>query len=287
MSRITITQTGGTLSVDETQVAVVVIVGEQGPAGVGAESALLIANNLSEMNTPEKKAAARANLAIPAPETLAQQRWVCADFIQGGGNEIPYAGTAIASGLSGANVAALEIPEIFGARRIVSSTTTNSGFRFQMATGIRTTAGLFSRAIMAPLNAHTGTTVRLGFHDATVSNDAVDGVYFEIAEGVAVLKAANNSTRTTSAESLALSLSTFYIFDIEFTSTTEAVGRIIDLVTGVVLQTFSVASNIPTSNTRLFFHGLVAPNVGVVAVDLCSVDYLGFGPARPAWIAAF
>ena len=112
---------------------------------------------------------------------------------------LPWDINLISSGTQSKIAASDALKNHPGILRFTSSTTANSGARCQTSTGDLLFAGGESAEFIFYIATLTNTTIRMGFHDSVTSADAADGAYVEIpSTGAAVLKTANNSTRTTS-----------------------------------------------------------------------------------------
>jgi hypothetical protein len=162
-----------------------------------------------------------------------------------------------------------------------SSTTANGGYRYQPSTIAGDAFGQVSHKFMGVfkwLTSFTGRTVRIGFHDTNSSNDAVDGAYFEIVADTASAKTASNSTRTTNATTLTLSLDIPYVFDVEVNAGgTSARFRVYNGDTEALLLDVTNTTNIPTGTTRIFTSGIVATESSTTASDIGILYMLGEG----------
>lgn len=162
-----------------------------------------------------------------------------------------------------------------GIQRCTSSTTTNSGCSFITAATAFRFGGGESTEFVFQIPSLTNTTLRVGFHDATSSTDAVDGAYIEVpGTGAAVCKTANNSTRTTSATIATLSAATWYRAMIRVDRTAANVFCEIFDTNGNSLGSQTNSANIPTTAGREFGHGFVATNSGTTAVGVVDMDYM-------------
>lgn len=193
-----------------------------------------------------------------------------------------FTGTAI---LSGTNTTAIPSATLISKYPhgvfIRSSTTANSGYRYATTSVVGDLFGgvtKYFKCIWQPLTAHTNNTVRLGYHDATTSADAVDGAYFEIVNGVVSCKTANNSTRTTNATTTTLTINIHYTFIIEVNEAGTNVNFIVrNANTGAEVLNVNNTTNIPTTAGREFGTIFVATNSGTVASDIGILKYMGFG----------
>lgn len=220
----------------------------------------------------------------PVAMTFQQSRWRFSDFDNSAasGNP-PFTVAAISSGTFTTAPATADA-RTQGTLLLRSSATANSGVRIVTTQPVISATGAAFRGI-AYLSASQATrTLRLGFHDATTSADAVDGAYFEVANLTVVAKTASNSTRTTAGTNFVLTANTFYVFDIEYLTDTSVRFRVSVLSTGALVYDQTISTNVPTTITRAFFPSLVVTNSGTTAIDLMLIDYMGFGPAKPPHI---
>ena len=194
----------------------------------------------------------------------------------------PFLGAAISSGVNSGTIptSASLGHNPFGAF-IRSSTTANSGYRY-MTTSQATMffgGGLaFKFRGKFLWRAFTGSTVRIGFHDALTITDAADGAYFEIVDAVVSCKTANNSVRTTAGTTLTALVDRVYTFDIDVDSTgANARFRVYENLGGTAVLDQTITTNIPTTFARAFGAGVVATNSGTVAVDIGVMSELGMG----------
>jgi hypothetical protein len=213
-----------------------------------------------------------------------QTTWF-ADFLAAGTTmNPPFTGTAISSGTSAINTATYN--DRPGMVNLTSSTTANSGYRWQTdANSIGLRGGEVFECCFF-VNSLTTTTTRMGFHDATTVTDAVDGAYIELpaGSGAAVLKTSSNSTRTTSATIATLAVSTWYRAVIAVNRDGTSVTAEIFDSSGVSVGSQSNTTNIPTAVGRECQCGIVHTNSGVAATTGIILDYLAFrnGEGKPA-----
>lgn len=162
-----------------------------------------------------------------------------------------------------------------------SSTTANGGYRYQTSSMVSDYFGAIShkfRCQYMPLTSFTGRTLRIGFHDSVTNADAVDGAYFEIVDAVCSAKTSNNSTRTTNATTLTLSLNTAYTFDIDVNAAgTSARFRVYGGNSSTALLDVTITTNIPTTSARAFGAGIVATEVSTTASDIGILYGMGVG----------
>jgi hypothetical protein len=120
-------------------------------------------------------------------------------------------------------------------------------------------------------------TFRFGFHDATSSSDAVDGVYIEIdSSGVATGKTASNSTRSSTGTTSTLSTGTWYRSKIVVAAAAASVTFYLYDDSGTQLWTNSLPTNIPTTSGRETSAAVICTNSGTSAIDLMHIDYMAF-----------
>jgi hypothetical protein len=216
-------------------------------------------------------------------ETFAGSRWLFSDFnnTAATGNP-PFTVTALSTGtFTTAPAVADALAQ--GTLLLRGSNTANSGVRIATTQPWISASGLAFRAI-AYLPTLATRTLRVGFHDATTSTDAVDGAYFEVTNLTVVAKTASNSTRTTSGTTFVLTAATFYVFDIEYVSATSVRFRVSQLSNGTLVYDQTISTNVPSAIARAFFPSLVVTKSSGPASDLMLIDYMGFGPAKPSYI---
>lgn len=225
----------------------------------------------------------QVNQAAGAGETFAGSRWLFSDFYNSDATaNPPFTITAISLGtFTTAPAVANALAQ--GTLLLRSSFIANSGVRIVTTQPIISASGLAFRAI-AYLPTLATRTLRVGFHDATTSTDAVDGAYFEVTNLTVVAKTASNSTRTTSGTTFVLTAATFYVFDIEYVSATSVRFRVSQLSDGTLVYDQTISTNVPSAIARAFFPSLVVTNSATTASDLMLIDYMGFGPSKPSYI---
>ncbi|HSW64968.1 MAG TPA: hypothetical protein VLH56_16900 [Dissulfurispiraceae bacterium] len=169
-----------------------------------------------------------------------------------------------------------------------SSTTANGGFLFQAGAQfpLRLMPGAVFRAILRmtdTIASGQSATIRLGFHSSVTSADAVNGVYLEIFSSPTLrelrFKTADNSVRTTATVATFI-INTWYHVDIEITSLASVRCRVWTPALTLVMDR-TITTNIPNS-TRNLFAAVVATETSTTAVDICHLDYAGFGLERPS-----
>jgi hypothetical protein len=208
-----------------------------------------------------------------------------ADFLAAGTTmNPPFTGTAVSSGTSAMNAATYN--DRPGMVNLTSSTSANSGFRWQTdANSIRVSGGEVFECVFF-VNSLTNTLTRMGFHDSTSSADAVDGAYIELpaGSGAAVLKTASNSTRTSSGTIATLTTANWYRAVITVNRDATAVTAEIYDSSGGLLGSQTNTANIPSAVGRECQVGIIHTNSGATATTGIILDYLAFrnGDGKPA-----
>lgn len=226
-------------------------------------------------------------------ETILQSRWLFSDFLVNNTNQYPFLGLGIASG----TVVGIYSPTTpdghLGNAVIASSTSANSGYRYIIETqGIRNQQGLtfFSSFSLLSNSDARDRVIRLGFIDQSTSTTPTMGAYLEITGFGAVFKTVASSV-TTSSSSATLSSSTiaagiFYNILIEFLTTTSVKCKLVR-DNGTVELEVTHTTNIPLTSDR-FGCGIVAFIVTAgSAHQICAIDYMGFGQAKPNFLNSF
>jgi len=192
----------------------------------------------------------------------------------------PWLGAAINSGTTGGGPAAALYAEMMGAVLLRSSTTANSGYRWdtQALDRIAPRKNLFFECIFAIPDDLTNKTAKLGFYDdATNTTAGVDGTYFLIDNsGNMTPETSNNSTRTTGT-SYSLSVDTVYKAQIWWNGSSSVVFKITNMDESTVHASELINTNVPSGTTRRFGAGLVTKSSGTATDDLLVLDYMGWG----------
>jgi hypothetical protein len=162
-----------------------------------------------------------------------------------------------------------------------SSTSANGGYRYAPSVQTMMAFGTISRKFRGAFlwrTSFTDRTVRIGFHDANSSTDAVDGAYFEIIGSTCSAKTASNSTRTTNGTTVTLSLDVVYTFDVEVNAAgTSARFRVYENQNETPIMDVTNTSDIPTGTTRAFGPAIVATEASTTASDIGILYLLAFG----------
>ena len=223
--------------------------------------------------------ATKQDLIVPL---MPYDYWYETRFQNTNSTQAHIAGSAISGGTSSSTVPILASNTLYPYGVFLrSATSANGGFKYN--TSYITTdffggvAKKFQTAIMWKTS-FTGRTVRVGLHDSGTVSDAVDGAYFEILDNVVNCKTSDNSVRTTVTMATTLSIDEIYLFDIESnTAGTLITYKLINANTNVVIETATIATNIPTLSTRGFGVSLVATEATTTASDICVIYYIGNG----------
>ena len=161
-----------------------------------------------------------------------------------------------------------------------SSTTANSGYRFQTtnltAMFFGTTA--YKARTKFLWRAFASNTVRLGFHDTPTVADVADGAYFEIIGSTIACKTAASGTRTQAPVTYTALVDAVYTFDVDVNAAgTEARFVVYENLNTTPVLDQMISTNIPTLFNRAFGAGIVATNSGVTATDIGILYELGVG----------
>ena len=168
-----------------------------------------------------------------------------------------------------------------GVARLLSSTTTNSGYKFQTdVTSQRMSGGDVFICDFAILTNPSISTHRFGFHDTVTVSDAVDGVYFEVVGSTSPVlsgKSSNNSVRTATGTTYTLTPGAWYRASIIMSYDGTRVDFYLFNDAGALVWTNSITTNIPTASGRECGIGFISTNVGFLASTLAYVDFMKWG----------
>jgi len=199
-----------------------------------------------------------------------------------GAGTVGFAAAAVSSGTNNTALpaASLQGYNPFGAF-IRSNTAANGGFRYHTTSQVGQYFGSATAKFRARFlwrTSFTGRTVRIGFHDTATVTDAVDGAYFEVLDAVCSAKTASNSTRTTNATTVSLSLDTPYSFEIDVAANgASARFRVFAGTNETPILDVTNDTNMPTTTARVFGAGLIATEVSTTANDIGVIYSLGMG----------
>jgi len=162
-----------------------------------------------------------------------------------------------------------------------SGTTANGGYRYSTTSLVADYFGVVSHKFRCQFlwrTDFTGRMVRLGYLDTATSADSVDGAYFEIDGDMCQAKTANNSTRTTHATTLTLSLNTVYTFDIDVDAAGDnARFRVYEGDNATPVMDVTITTNIPKTAARAFGAGIVATEASTTVSDIGILYGIGMG----------
>ena len=223
-----------------------------------------------------------------AQRSFAQSRWLFNDFHATTNYMCPpfTASGAISSGSNSTAVPSGDYADAHpGANYVRSSATGNSGYRFYPTSQIKGASGLSYRAVFMPRASVANTQIIAGIHNGTSATEPTSGVYLIMAPGgVATFNAATNSARTSAPTTITLVAGTWYTVDISWVTAKDA-RCVVRNDAGDVLLDQTVTSNVPSSASYLLWPQWIGTCNLAAATDIALVDYLGFGPDRPAFAA--
>jgi hypothetical protein len=186
----------------------------------------------------------------------------------------PWYCTALASGTLSATAGTNEHPGIVS---IISSTSTNSGYRITHGAGnVYLLAGGENTKCWFRPQTLPGTTLRFGLHDATSITAPVDGAYVLMDPATARLSGRTmaNSASSVTGTDYQLVTNTWYCAKIIVNTDATRVDFYLYDDAGALLWTDNLTTNIPTATGREVGHGIVATNSGTTAVTLADVDLI-------------
>jgi hypothetical protein len=189
----------------------------------------------------------------------------------------PYGyGAALASGTSVSGTGTTNRPSI---QRLRSSASANSGYSYYgSGEGIILGGSEFTE-LLVTLCATNGTVMRFGFLDSVTTTEPTDGAYFELANGWLYGMTASNSTRTVSASSnlVAISSTSPDRLRIRVNSTASSVNFqwVTATAPGVFTTNLNTDISATITTTRATSHGFVVYNVPGGASDQLYVDAVG------------
>lgn len=206
-----------------------------------------------------------------------QKLWEHSNFLMSTTAEKPFTGAAINGGTTQTNSNNLGK---LGVRTLVSGTLSNSGYRFiTNQPGVGQAGEAFVGYFKTP-GSFSGIVYKIGFHDTTDVNDAIDSAgYLLVTGGVVEFKTALSSTRTT-VSSVTLSINTWYkVKIVRLTNSTTELSIYSD--TNTLLSSTVISTNIPTAVANWYYAGVIAHKTSAGAATLMDIDYMGVGPELP------
>lgn len=221
-----------------------------------------------------------------AAETFDQSRWVCNDFTGGATATMvaPLAFTAASSGTLAA-ASGVAAPQ-HGAIAIRDSTTANGGGQIENGMALFTGAGYAIRCIFRTPGIATA-TARIGCSNSIATSLANNFAFVEIVGLTATCRARRNvasDPEVVDPSPVNLTANTDYVLDIDWLSATEVRFVIWEQATSTVVKSFTATTaawpNPSASGIRV--GARATESTTSAATDILVIDYLGYGPARPA-----
>jgi len=183
---------------------------------------------------------------------------------------------AIALVASGTVTSLAGTPTHPGVVRITSSTSADSGATIVLnsKTAFLLAGSESSRCWFRPQTL-SGTTTRIGFHDASEFSGVTDGAFFYVDPATGIIYGKTSAAAvSTTGTGYQLVTDTWYLAILVLNSDASRVDFSLYDDAGSLLWTDFLTSNIPTAAGRELGHGLKSTNSGTTAVALTDVDYL-------------
>lgn len=224
------------------------------------------------------------NISVPAAPSLGLADW-WHEARFGSNNAAAmdfFVGAAVSSGTNTTAIPAAAVDGGIPAGVFLrSNTTANGGYRYQTSSLVGDRFGVTSHKYWCQFRwrtAFAGRTVFLGFHDSATVADPVDGAYFKVTTNIVSAVTANNSTRTTNATTVTLSLDVIYTFDVEVNAAgNSARFRVYAGTSATPILDVTNTTNIPTTSARAFGTGIVATESSTTASDIGILYMQGAG----------
>lgn len=185
----------------------------------------------------------------------------------------PFNGSVVSNG--SVNVAGTTTLNRPGIVRLRSGSNANSGYLIATNANSLILKGgeVFLSALI--INSIAATTViREGFIDTINSSDCVDGVYFEITNGLIRAKTSTNNVRTSSTNTFSIVVDTYYWTAIRINSDATLATFKVFNEAGTLLFTDTISTNIPTARDTGV--GIIGTSSLTGGTDLYSLDFMGF-----------
>lgn len=206
------------------------------------------------------------------------------EFLQSNAN-------AFAPGLLGASAASGTIAAAAGAANhpgcldLRDSTTANATYRIMTdVSAFLLAGGEACTFVFQDRNTTTRATsaFRMGFQDSTAVQTApVDGVYFNVAGGVATGRCRSNSSQTDTSTTYTLTENTWYTATIAINAAGTLATFTIYNESGTQVWTDTVATNIPTGASRFTGWGVLAGETSTdAAAAIVRMDYMSLEIGR-------
>jgi len=221
-----------------------------------------------------------------AAESFGQSRWVAQDFSGGATATMvaPFAFTASSSGTLAA-ASGVAAP-LHGAIAIRDSTTAGGGGQLENGMALFAGAGYAIRCIFRTPGIATA-TARIGCSNSFSIALGNNFAFVEIVGLTATCRARRNlasNPEVVDPAPVTLAANTDYVLDIDWLTATDVRFVIWELATGVVVKTWTATTaawpNPSASGIRV--GARATESTTSAAADILLIDYMGFGPARPA-----
>jgi len=225
--------------------------------------------------------------------TLAQARWISADFYQTTDN-MPFVGVAITSGTNSATLATGDLDAAHQGviRMSAASGSSSSGYRWATdLTRFRGQSGLACRTVfrMPPVGTFAKTyNFRAGFMDSVATTAPTDCamIFLDGTGGVAKGRVRANGTAVETSTSVTLTADTWYTFDVDYTANNTVRFSVSNDAGTLLWQASITDAEVPNTEARAFGMGFLTYRVTTgVAEQLGAIDRMAVGPSRPPWEA--
>lgn len=207
--------------------------------------------------------------------------YLSTDFmVATGSNAVdPFIGVAVVSGTTNQpNVVDENHP---GVLRILSSTSANSGYFIGTNTAQIRLAGGEALDVIFYIDTLAGTTARFGFFDSATIANPTDAAMIEVdSSGVATGKTFSNTVTSSTGTTGSLSQATWYRARIELNANATQVTFTIYNMSGGVVWSASLTTNIPTGAGRETGAGAIMTNSGTSAITLGHLDFMALDFGR-------
>lgn len=215
------------------------------------------------------------------PPLAPWDNWVETWFAYTTNPQPALAGAAISSGSSNnaSPIVSFQDGYYHNGAMLSSSATVNSGYRWLGTHGaIRFgTIPLKARTILRHIN-ETNVRTRCGFHDTTTFAEPLDGVWFDVENGVATGCSRSNATKYTTSTSFTMTMNAVYILDVDVNAdATQAVFSVYNGITEELLWSDILTEGIPTLNTRMTNMGVISTVTTAISSNLVVIYSFGFG----------
>lgn len=211
---------------------------------------------------------------IPSKKTMMPQE---SDMLNAGAsatlNFYPFTPAAISTGTYAAIADEADHP---GIARISGATNTGASITLGGLTTVLIGGSEVAEFIVR-WKLIANTAIRIGFFDSITTGAPVDTVYFLHSGGTVNGRCRSNSAETATATSYTPVVDTWYRLKLEVNAAASLVTfSIYDCVTGALLWSDTVASNIPTAAGRETGFGVLAYKTTAGTVALVDVDYMAY-----------